>query len=324
MKEIFEIHQKDNVKGINCISARELYKRLGIKTQFSIWWRRNLTVGFKENIDFITVNQTRLTVRGNKTEYIDAFISLDMTKEICMLQRSDIGKQFRQYFIECEKRLKSIEADNQLGTNNSVKEIEEQPDSLEIKECIFYYRRKEFRAIKTKDGIWFRLSDIKPIINKWNLNIANFGIDESNIRKFHLQHNKGRDNIFVSLIGLIVILGKYPNLPFSHWFIFTFCKQFKKSGQKLLTSKEDNEIKTKIKEHFKHLNEEMKLKVYQIMKKYPALNFNDLKEIEDLLKRKHDETFYNEVTAFCEKKSVSVDTFLNISTKIYTQLLFVD
>ena len=59
--------------------------------------------GFSENVDFQAISQKRLTAQGNETTYIDHNISIDMAKQICMIQRSPEGKQIRQYFIDLEK-----------------------------------------------------------------------------------------------------------------------------------------------------------------------------------------------------------------------------
>ena len=59
--------------------------------------------GFSENVDFKAISQKRLTAQGNETTYTDHEISIDMAKQICMIQRSPEGKQIRQYFIDLEK-----------------------------------------------------------------------------------------------------------------------------------------------------------------------------------------------------------------------------
>lgn len=93
-----------------CVSLRELHEGLGIKTQFTKWAIRMIEYGFTENIDFILISQKRLTnnPKNPYTEQTDYIITIDMAKEICMIQRSDIGREFRKYFIECEKQLKEI------------------------------------------------------------------------------------------------------------------------------------------------------------------------------------------------------------------------
>ena len=99
-----------------CVSLRELHEGLGIKTQFTKWAIRMFEYGFEENIDYIPVSQKRLTVQGNETTFTDYIITIDMGKEICMIQRSDIGREFRKYFIECEKQLKEVKSNNPLLT----------------------------------------------------------------------------------------------------------------------------------------------------------------------------------------------------------------
>ena len=91
-------------RGIQSVSARELHQKLGIKSQFTHWFDKMCEYGFEEEKDFKAISQKKLTAQGNTSEYIDYAISVDMAKEICMIQRSEIGKKFRQYFIEIEKR----------------------------------------------------------------------------------------------------------------------------------------------------------------------------------------------------------------------------
>ena len=100
-----------------CVSLRELHEGLGIKTQFTKWAIRMIGYGFIENIDFILISQKRLTNNPKNpfTEQTDYIITIDMAKEICMIQRSDIGKEFRKYFIECEKQLKEVKQKPQLS-----------------------------------------------------------------------------------------------------------------------------------------------------------------------------------------------------------------
>ena len=103
-----ELINVKNEDGKLLVSLRELHEKLGIKTQFTKWAIRMFEYGFEENIDYTPVSQKRLTVQGNETTFTDYIVTIDMAKEICMIQRSDIGREFRKYFIECEKQLKEI------------------------------------------------------------------------------------------------------------------------------------------------------------------------------------------------------------------------
>lgn len=74
------------------LSARELHEFLGIGTQYTKWFDRMCEYGFTENIDYRTISQKRLTTQGNETTYTDHEITIEMAKEIAMIQRSDKGK----------------------------------------------------------------------------------------------------------------------------------------------------------------------------------------------------------------------------------------
>lgn len=105
MNELIKITEKE---GQQLVSARELHEFLGIGTQFTKWFERMCEYGFEDNQDYTAISQKRLTVQGNTTSYTDYVITIDMAKEISMIQRSEKGKQARQYFINCEKKLKEI------------------------------------------------------------------------------------------------------------------------------------------------------------------------------------------------------------------------
>ena len=95
-----------NSLGEMAVSARELYEFLEVKTQFTKWCERMFEYGFEKNKDYFFVSQKRLTAQGNETTFIDYALTLDTSKEISMLQRTEKGKQARKYFLDCEKELK--------------------------------------------------------------------------------------------------------------------------------------------------------------------------------------------------------------------------
>lgn len=99
----------ENEDGQVLVNGRELHEFLGIGTQYTKWIERMKEYGFVENNDFITVSQKRLTAQGNTTVFLDHALTLDMAKEISMIQRSPKGKQARRYFIQIEKMWNSPE-----------------------------------------------------------------------------------------------------------------------------------------------------------------------------------------------------------------------
>lgn len=91
--------------GKQLVSARELYKGLGLaRTKWTIWSNKNIRENefFLEDKDWTEVS---LEVTGNET--IDFAITLDFAKHIAMMARTEKSHEYRNYFIECEKKLKS-------------------------------------------------------------------------------------------------------------------------------------------------------------------------------------------------------------------------
>ena len=88
------------------VSARELHEGLEIKTAFKDWFPRMTDYGFESGVDFNLLKNEQVRLEGKrevKRELVDYAISIDMAKQICMIQRTDKGKQYRQYFIDLEK-----------------------------------------------------------------------------------------------------------------------------------------------------------------------------------------------------------------------------
>ena len=85
------------------VSARELYKGLGIKRRFSAWWEQNSN-DFKENSDFQRVLISTPRENRGSIELQDYALTIDMAKQLCLLSRTSKGKEYREYLIEVEKK----------------------------------------------------------------------------------------------------------------------------------------------------------------------------------------------------------------------------
>ncbi|MFS1134845.1 ORF6C domain-containing protein [Enterococcus hirae] len=90
------------------VSGRDLHEFLEVATEYKKWFSRMAEYGFVENIDFVRVTQ-KCPTPGGIQNITDHAMSIDMAKEISMIQRTEKGKQARQYFIEVEKRSKQRE-----------------------------------------------------------------------------------------------------------------------------------------------------------------------------------------------------------------------
>lgn len=99
-KELIKVTVKNDQQ---LVSARDLYKGLGIKRRFSAWWEQN-GKEFEEDIDFQPVLiSTPRENRGN-IELQDYALTIDMAKQLCLLSRTKKGKEYREYLIEIEKK----------------------------------------------------------------------------------------------------------------------------------------------------------------------------------------------------------------------------
>ena len=111
--------QQDEIIKVNfeneTVSARDLYESVNNgKERFSKWFERQLQYGFVEGEDYSNPFQkVRVQKEGNRNverEVEDYDLSIDMAKQICMVQKTDKAKQVRQYLIQLEKAWNSPEA----------------------------------------------------------------------------------------------------------------------------------------------------------------------------------------------------------------------
>ena len=122
--------------------------------------------GFEEEIDFIRVAQKRATnnLKNPVTTVIDHAISIDMAKEISMIQRTEKGKIARQYFINCEKKLKEVKKLSPMELmelqfkalkeqKEKIAQVENRVDKLEEDMPLFQIDCKEIQALVRKKGI---------------------------------------------------------------------------------------------------------------------------------------------------------------------------
>ena len=88
MNEILKVNYE---KEIPTVSARELYEALGAETRFNDWFPRMCEYGFEEEKDFYS-KMSKTSESGGRPS-VDYEITVDMSKQICMLQRTEKGKQ---------------------------------------------------------------------------------------------------------------------------------------------------------------------------------------------------------------------------------------
>ena len=147
---IYENNYKEKL-----INARELHKQLNNKRKFTDWIKQRIEkYNFMENQDFIRFHNF---VKGDKNGYgnkttIEVYITIDMAKELCMIENNDIGRKIRRYFIETEKRYREII--NTSSNTNQLVEI--------MQNAINYMKENNYRV----DNLEIELEDVKKEIDK--------------------------------------------------------------------------------------------------------------------------------------------------------------
>lgn len=88
------------------VLGRDLHKALGVKTAYKDWFPRMCEYGFSEGKDFCSF----LSESTGGRQSTNHQLTIDMAKQLCMIQRTEIGRKFREYFIEVEEAWNSPEA----------------------------------------------------------------------------------------------------------------------------------------------------------------------------------------------------------------------
>ena len=116
------------------VSGRELHDALEIETPYHKWFPRMCEYGFTENEDYSVTDIFVPNSNGGKQTQMNHQLTIPMAKELCMLQRNEKGKQFRQYFIKVEEAWNSPEMVMKRAleiANRKVEELKQRTFTLE-------------------------------------------------------------------------------------------------------------------------------------------------------------------------------------------------
>jgi phage anti-repressor protein len=101
---LIKVEEKDGTPYVN---ARELWKGIESKKRFSDWIKRRIGhYGFEEGKDFEVIHQMVKNLNGGRPE-IEYLLTLDMAKELSMVEGTEKGREVRRYFIEVEKKYRA-------------------------------------------------------------------------------------------------------------------------------------------------------------------------------------------------------------------------
>ena len=105
------------------VSARDLHRGLELSTRFSKWVDQNFK-DFEENEDFTSVTTVTVVNNGARKPIQDYLLTIDMAKELCMMSKTERGKEVRKYFIQVEKNWNSPDMIMQRALSISKQRIE--------------------------------------------------------------------------------------------------------------------------------------------------------------------------------------------------------
>ena len=91
---------------LNSVNARDIHNYLQVNSKFADWIKRAIVkYDFKENIDFTVLKNEKKLNDGVCRPFTDYIVTMDMAKELAMLENNPKGRETRKYFINCEKEL---------------------------------------------------------------------------------------------------------------------------------------------------------------------------------------------------------------------------
>ena len=105
MEELIKVQVKNDRQ---LVSARDLYKGLGLKGRFSRWFKTNSEL-FTENDDFYKCTSSTVVNNGAIRELDDYLLTIEMAKQLTMMARTEKSKLYREYFLDLERKWNSPE-----------------------------------------------------------------------------------------------------------------------------------------------------------------------------------------------------------------------
>lgn len=217
MNELIQIQVKNDRQ---LVSARDLYKGLDLKIRFSLWVKKNFDQ-FVEGEDFTSVSTDTVVNNGARKPIQDYLLTIDMAKELCMMSKTEKGKEVRKYFIQVERKwndpqevvkrgyaiLQNENTQLKLENKNLTIQLEESnkkadyldvilgtPDALAISQIAadYGYSAVNFNKLLHKVGIQHKVN------GQWILYRAYMGKNYVTTKPFIYKDHKGNNRTSLS------------------------------------------------------------------------------------------------------------------------------
>lgn len=215
MEDLIKVQVKNDRQ---LVSARDLYKGLEVKRRFSAWWEQN-SKGFEKGTDYegVLVSTPYNKLHPDKLQTIqDYLLTIDMAKELCMMSKTEKGKEVRKYFIQVEKdwnspdmimhralefskqRISKLETENRAlalqleETNKKASYLDVilgTPDAMATTQigADYGYTAREFNKLLHRVGIQHKVN------GQWILYKAYMGKGYVTTKVFTFKDHKGND-----------------------------------------------------------------------------------------------------------------------------------
>ena len=221
MNELIPLQpQTINGNAVETVNAKELHEFLEVRSKFADWIKNRISeYDFTVNQDFTTVSKNL----ENGGRSIDYYITLDMAKELSMVERNEKGKQARQYFIECERKLRETQA--KLAPKTYVEALRTLADEVEAHE-----QTKQTLAIAEPKAQYFDKLVERNLLTNFTTTAKEFGIKRKDLIDYLL------DNGYIYRDQRGNLLPYAVHVP--HLFeVKEYCKDHHSGTQTLITPK---------------------------------------------------------------------------------------
>lgn len=165
MNDLIKVNFDETSDTMPTISGRELHQALEVQTQYTKWFSRMCEYGFTENADYLAISQKRLTAQGNETTFTDHALSLDMAKELCMIQRTPKGKECREYFLEIEKKWNSPEAVMARALKMADVKLLEATQKISVLETTVTVQKQQIAELQPKASYYDLVLNCKDLLS---------------------------------------------------------------------------------------------------------------------------------------------------------------
>lgn len=150
------------------VSARDLYDEVNKgKERFSKWFARQLQFGFVENEDYTSVLKSTVVNNGASRDLQDYHLSIDMAKQICMVQKTEKARQIRQQLIDLEKAWNSPEQIMARALKMADKTIKSLEQKIEEQKPLVDFARHVTESSDTVD-----VGEFAKVVKKENIKIG--------------------------------------------------------------------------------------------------------------------------------------------------------